>query len=83
MSNKNLANALRFLAIDAVGSFMNYTSDNQAPSWDPKLGGEGDAMLAYAYKGGLCPNAKNSFSPADIKVGETITLCWIRELEIE
>jgi hypothetical protein len=64
------------LAIDAVGSFMNYTSDNQAPSWDPKLGGEGDAMLAYAYKGGLCPNAKNSFNPADIKVGETITLCW-------
>ena len=68
------------LAVDAIGSFMNYTSDNQAPAWDPKLlvklGGTSDGMKNYAHKGGLCPNAKNSFTPSDIKVGETITLCW-------
>jgi hypothetical protein len=69
-----------FLAADAIGSFMNFTSDNQAPAWDPrllvKIGGKGDAMKDYAYEGGPCPNAKNSFNPKDVKVGETITLCW-------
>jgi hypothetical protein len=69
------------LAVDAVGSAMNYTSDNQAPSWDPIIGGEGDAMVAYAVEGGLCPNASNSFTPADIKIGETITLCWTQNPE--
>ena len=69
------------LAADAFGSAMNYTSDNQAPSWEPIIGGEGDAMKAYAHKGGLCPNAKNSFTPSNIKVGETITLCWTQNPE--
>ena len=64
-----------FLAADAVGSFMNYTSDNQAPSWDPYLGGKGDKMKKYKDDG-TCPNASNSFNPKDIKIGETITLCW-------
>jgi hypothetical protein len=69
------------LGIDAVGSIMNYTSDNQAPSWDPIVGGTSDGMKNYAYKGGLCPNAKNSFNPANVKVGETITLCWTQNPE--
>jgi hypothetical protein len=67
------------LAVDAVGSFMNYTSDNQAPSWNPIVGGEGDAMQDYVAT--ICPNAKNSFTPEDIKVGETITLCWTQNPE--
>ena len=62
------------LAVDAVGSFMNYTSDNQAPSWAPIVGGKGDSMEDYVAT--ICPNAKNSFTPSDVKVGETITLCW-------
>ena len=69
------------LAADAFGSAMNYTSDNQAPSWDPIIGGEGDSMVAYAHEGGLCPHAKNSFTPSNIKVGETITLCWTQNPE--
>jgi hypothetical protein len=69
------------LAVDVVGSAMNYTSDNQAPSWDPIIGGEGDAMVAYTGDGGLCPNASNSFTPEDIKIGETITLCWTQNPE--
>jgi hypothetical protein len=69
------------LTVDAVGSAMNYTSDNQAPSWDPIIGGEGDAMVAYTGDGGLCPNASNSFTPEDIKIGETITLCWTQNPE--
>jgi len=64
------------LAADAVGSFFNYTSDNQAPSWDPIVGGEGDSMIKYTGEGGLCPNASNVFNPEKIKTGETITLCW-------
>ena len=72
-----------FLAFDAVGSFMNFTSDNQAPAWDPrllvKIGGKGDAMKDYVAT--ICPNAKNSFTPADIKTGETITLCWTQNPE--
>ena len=62
------------LGIDAVGSFMNYTSDNQAPAWAPIVGGKGDSMEDYVAT--ICPNAKNSFNPADVAVGETITLCW-------
>ena len=69
------------LAADAIGSAMNYTSDNQAPSWDPMIGGEGDSMVAYTGDGGLCPNASNSFTPEDIKIGETITLCWTQNPE--
>jgi len=69
------------LAVDVVGSAMNYTSDNQAPSWDPIIGGEGDAMVDYTGDGGLCPNASNSFTPEDIKIGETITLCWTQNPE--
>jgi hypothetical protein len=69
-----------FLAADAIGSFMNYTSDNQAPSWDPIVGGEGDAMKKYKDDG-TCPNASNSFNPSDVKVGETITLCWTQNPE--
>lgn len=64
------------LAADAIGSFMNYTSDNQAPSWDPIVGGEGDSMKDYSGEGNTCPHASNSFSPQDIKNGQTITLCW-------
>jgi len=67
------------LAVDAVGSFMNYTSDNQAPSWAPIVGGKGDSMKDYVAT--ICPNAKNSFNPADINVGETITLCWTQNPE--
>ena len=69
------------IAADAIGSAMNYTSDNQAPSWDPMIGGEGDSMVAYTGDGGLCPNASNSFTPEDIKIGETITLCWTQNPE--
>jgi hypothetical protein len=67
------------LAVDAVGSFMNYTSDNQAPSWAPIVGGEGDSMKDYVAT--ICPNAKNSFNPADVEVGQTITLCWTQNPE--
>ena len=71
------------LAVDAVGSFMNFTSDNQAPAWDPrllvKIGGKGDAMKDYVST--ICPNAKNSFDPADVEVGQTITLCWTQNPE--
>ena len=69
------------IAADAIGSAMNYTSDNQAPSWDPMIGGEGDSMVAYTGDGGICPNASNSFTPEDIKIGETITLCWTQNPE--
>ena len=68
------------LLVDVVGSGLNYTSDNQAPSWDPKMGGKTDAMLNYASKDkggdGTCPNATNVFIPSKIKTGENITLCW-------
>ena len=67
------------LATDAIGSFMNYTSDNQAPSWAPIVGGEGDSMQDYV--GTICKNAKNSFSPEAIEIGQTITLCWTQNPE--
>lgn len=69
------------LAADVIGSTINYTSDNQAPSWDPIIGGKSDAMKNYAGSGGICSTAKNSFSPQDIPTGETITLCWTQNPE--
>jgi len=59
------------LGVDAIGSFMNYTSDNQAPSWDPKLGGEGDSLKDYGLAG-----ATNIFDPKKYGQGDNITLCW-------
>jgi hypothetical protein len=38
-------------------------------------------MQDYTGDGGLCPNASNSFTPEDIKIGETITLCWTQNPE--
>ena len=64
------------LGADAVGSYMNYTSDNQAPSWDPLLGGSGDSLKDYNL-----PGATNVFKPSKIKVGENITLCWTQNPE--
>jgi len=67
------------LAADAIGSTLNYTSDNQAPSWDPLIGGEGDAMKDYS--GTICKTASNVFSPQDIPEGDNITLCWTQNPE--
>lgn len=67
------------LAADAIGSTLNYTSDNQAPSWDPLIGGEGDAMKDY--KKTICQTASNVFSPQDIPEGDNITLCWTQNPE--
>ena len=67
------------LLADVIGSTLNYTSDNQAPSWDPMIGGEGDAMKDY--KSTICPSASNSFNPAEIPAGQTITLCWTQNPE--
>jgi hypothetical protein len=61
---------------DAIGSGLNYTSDNQAPSWDPKLGGSGDSLKDYNLSG-----ATNVFKPSKIPVGENITLCWTQNPE--
>jgi hypothetical protein len=68
------------LAADAIGSTLNYTSDNQAPSWDPIIGGEGDAMKDYKDNG-TCPSASNSFRPSEIEIGRNITLCWTQNPE--
>jgi hypothetical protein len=61
------------LGVDAIGSAINYTSDNQAPSWDPILGSTlgGDSLKAFNI-----PGSTNIFVPKDIKAGENITLCW-------
>lgn len=67
------------LAADAIGSTLNYTSDNQAPSWDPLIGGEGDSMKDYSKT--ICKTASNVFSPQDIPEGENITLCWTQNPE--
>jgi hypothetical protein len=49
------------LAVDAVGSMINWYSDNQAPR-------AGEAMELF--------DAKEVFSPSSIEVGESIVLCW-------
>jgi hypothetical protein len=68
------------LVADVVGSGLNYTSDNQAPSWAPIIGDKTDKMINYASKDkggdGTCPNATNVFIPSKIKTGENMTLCW-------
>jgi hypothetical protein len=48
-------------AVDAVGSMINWYSDNQAPTPD-------EAVELF--------DAKKTFSPSSIEVGETIVLCW-------
>lgn len=49
------------LGVDAVGSMINWYSDNQAPTPD-------EAVELF--------DAKKTFSPASIDVGESIVLCW-------
>jgi hypothetical protein len=49
------------LAVDAVGSMINWYSDNQAPR-------AGEAVKLF--------DAKEVFSPSSIEVGESIVLCW-------
>lgn len=49
------------LAVDAVGSMINWYSDNQAPRPD-------EAVELF--------DAKKTFSPSSIEVGESIALCW-------
>ena len=49
------------LAVDAVGSMINWYSDNQAPRPD-------EAVELF--------DAKKTFSPSSIEVGESIVLCW-------
>jgi len=49
------------LAVDAVGSMINWYSDNQAPK-------PGEAVDLF--------DAKKTFSPSSIEVGESIVLCW-------
>ena len=49
------------LAVDAVGSMINWYSDNQAPTPD-------EAVKLF--------DGKKTFSPSSIEVGETIVLCW-------
>jgi len=48
-------------AVDAVGSMINWYSDNQAPTPD-------EAVDLF--------DGKKTFSPSSIEVGETIVLCW-------
>ena len=48
-------------AVDAVGSMINWYSDNQAPTPD-------EAVELF--------DGKKTFSPSSIEVGETIVLCW-------
>jgi hypothetical protein len=76
-----ITNPLGWILIlsDVVGSALNYTSDNQAPSWDPMIGGKEDAMKNYSKT--ICPSASNVFNPGDIPQGETITLCWTQNPE--
>jgi hypothetical protein len=52
------------LGVDAVGSLLNWMSDNQAPTYN-------EAKDLFG--------ANKEFSPSGIKVGETITLCWAQE----
>jgi hypothetical protein len=49
------------LAVDAVGSMINWYSDNQAPTPD-------EAVELF--------DGKKTFSPSSINVGESIVLCW-------
>jgi hypothetical protein len=49
------------LAVDAVGSMINWYSDNQAPT-------PGEAVELF--------DGKKTFSPSSIEVGESIVLCW-------
>jgi len=49
------------LAVDAVGSMINWYSDNQAPTPD-------EAVELF--------DGKKTFSPSSIEVGESIVLCW-------
>lgn len=51
------------LAVDMVGSAINWFSDKQAPTW-------GDIEETIGNSGG------SNFKPAEIKVGEQITICW-------
>ncbi len=52
------------LGVDAVGSLLNWMSDNQAPTYN-------EAKDLFG--------ANKEFSPTQVKVGETITLCWAQE----
>jgi hypothetical protein len=52
------------LAVDVIGSLIVWNSDGQAPT-------TGDAMEKF--------NAKPTLNPSDIKVGETIVICWSQE----
>jgi hypothetical protein len=63
------------LLTDLIVSTYNYTSDNQAPSWDPIVGGESDALLNYK-KDGTCRDASNEVTFKDLEVGKQYTLCW-------
>ena len=65
---------------DAIGSALNYTSDKQAPSWDPILGDDTDALINYKRKG-ITSGATNVFQPGKIANGESITLCWTQSPE--
>ena len=61
---------------DLIGSSINYTSDNQAPSWNPIIGDKTDAMINYAGASGPCPSATNSVTFKDLEKGEQYTMCW-------
>jgi hypothetical protein len=54
------------LGVDAIGSLMNWYGPNQAPM-------PGDAVKEF--------NAKDSFNPKMIKIGERITFCWAQPAE--
>jgi hypothetical protein len=54
------------LGVDAIGSLINWNSDNQAPT-------PGEAIEEF--------NGKDTFSPRQIKIGERITLCWSQPME--
>ena len=49
------------LAVDAVGSMINWYSDNQAPTPD-------EAVELF--------DGKKTFSPTSVDVGESIVFCW-------
>jgi hypothetical protein len=64
------------LLTDVIVSSYNYTSDNQAPSWDPVMGDDTDALIKYSGKNGICKDAKNQVTFKDLEVGKQYTMCW-------
>jgi hypothetical protein len=64
------------LLTDVIVSSYNYTSDNQAPSWDPVMGDDTDALINYSGKNGICKDAKNQVTFKDLEVGKQYTMCW-------